>query len=980
MKQKLLTLFTLLLLVCSGAWAEDFTISPLNGSYLSPGNIVKVTYTGDLKTSSTQIQTTAKSKSGSFTITATAPNTYIKSVTFTDENNGSNKEAIIEKTSGNGSLTKSSGKYTYTGEDGDGDLTISVEATSSGAAKIGSVSIVVSNGTANNIVTMSNFSKSDNVITAGNIKCNGDDVSAPITIESSAWTINTSNINAPSSNDTKTITITATSGKVLKYIAFLDSDCRLALAETSSTGGTVDGASWTSSSTPTTSVTFKNGISTSLTITKIFVITEAPIPTLTGAWKIGDDVVTEANVVQGTSFTLPTFKVGATSGTPESSNYNVVYSVKAGSTGGILSVTENVPSIDTNTAGEATLVATLTTTDDSKFLTPTTNTFEYTVTVSAATAPTINVTGAGNVARGSDLMLEATVTAVPDITYIKWYACDSEGTISGNPLGEDLTYAPSTSTVGTYYYRAVVNNGIGGDASHDVYSNVQTINVLPQAPTFLPVAGAVFAGSTVELSSADNAEIYYTTNEDEPTVDPANLYSAPITVDAAMTIKAIAVKSGLNSATASAAYTIKDVATPVISKKGIVASGTKVTITSTDGNAATIYYTLDGSDPRTSGTKQTYSAPVSITSSCTLNAVAKVNSTFSNSASAVFTVSNATQYTYEYGPTKTFPFGTSFTVPVAENPTTVVITYNNSDGEWNDKNDATPAYFQGKSNPTLTDGIPTAGSYITLTPSQDGTITFMGYSSAAKPFYVKKNDGTQLINSSTPSTPGLYEFSFDADKDVVYYVYLTGSKVMFHGLTFTTKFTAIDVKVGSTGWASYISDQNLDFGHATPEDLKAYAATYGAENITLTDVTEVPANKGIVLQGTANTTYTVPVLASTDAEVTTDLKGSATTDYAVNQNDYKYYVLANVGGEQGFYQYTGTAAIPAGKAFFEETAGGAKFLSLTFAEEEEGETTGINAVETSIADGATLYNLAGQKVGKDYKGIVIVNGKKYVRK
>ena len=828
---------------------------------------------------------------------------------------------------------------------------------------------------------MSNFSKSDNVITAGNIKCNGDDVSAPITIESSAWTVNSSyNISAPSSNDTKTITITATSGKVLKYIAFLDSNCRLALAETSSTGGTIDGASWTSSSTPTTSVTFKNGISTSLTITKIFVITEAPIPTLTGAWKIGDNTVTEANVVQGASApTMPTFTVGATSGTPTAAdNYSVAYALVDGSTAGIFTFTDGVPTaISTSTSGEATVRATLTTKDASKFKAPTTNTFDYTVTVSPSHAPVIDVTGPGNVARGDVFTLTATVTeAVPHITDIKWYACDSEGTIEGEPLGTDLTYSTSKSTVGTYYYRAVVNNGIGGDASHDVYSAVQTINVLPQAPTFLPVAGAVFAGSTVELSSADNAEIYYTTNEDEPTVDPANLYSAPITVDAAMTIKAIAVKSGLNSATASAAYTIKDVATPVISKKGIVASGTKVTITSTDGNDATIYYTLDGSDPRTSGTKQTYSAPVSITSSCTLNAVAKVNSTFSNSASAVFTVSNATQYTYEYGPTKTSPSGTSFTVPVAENPTTVVITYNNSDGEWNDKNDATPAYFQGKNNPTLTDGIPTAGSYITLIPSQDGTITFMGYSSAAKPFYVKKNDGTQLINSSTPSTPGLYEFSFDADKDVVYYVYLTGSKVMFHGLTFTTKFTAIDVKVGSTGWASYISDQNLDFGNAEPEGLKAYAATYGAENITLTDVTEVPANKGIVLQGTANTTYTVPVLASTDAEVTTDLKGSATTDYAVNQNDYKYYVLANVGGEEGFYEYTGTAAIPAGKAFFEVAAGGAKFLPIIISEDE---TDGIKSVTTAVENGVR-YNLAGQKVGADYKGIVIVNGKKYMNK
>ena len=39
--------------------------------------------------------------------------------------------------------------------------------------------------------------------------------------------------------------------------------------------------------------------------------------------------------------------------------------------------------------------------------------------------------------------------------------------------------------------------------------------------------------------------------------------------------------------------------------------------------------------------------------------------------------------------------------------------------------------------------------------------------------------------------------------------------------------------------------------------------------------------------------------------------------------------------------------------------------------------TGIAAVKTANkVAGTQMYNLAGQKVGKDYKGIVIVNGKK----
>ena len=44
-----------------------------------------------------------------------------------------------------------------------------------------------------------------------------------------------------------------------------------------------------------------------------------------------------------------------------------------------------------------------------------------------------------------------------------------------------------------------------------------------------------------------------------------------------------------------------------------------------------------------------------------------------------------------------------------------------------------------------------------------------------------------------------------------------------------------------------------------------------------------------------------------------------------------------------------------------------------------GNTDGITNVKAAAAD-AAIYNLAGQKVGKDYKGVVIQNGKKFVVK
>ena len=45
-------------------------------------------------------------------------------------------------------------------------------------------------------------------------------------------------------------------------------------------------------------------------------------------------------------------------------------------------------------------------------------------------------------------------------------------------------------------------------------------------------------------------------------------------------------------------------------------------------------------------------------------------------------------------------------------------------------------------------------------------------------------------------------------------------------------------------------------------------------------------------------------------------------------------------------------------------------------------TSGIAGVQTKGDNTVEVarYNLAGQKVDKDYKGIVIVNGKKVVRK
>ena len=51
-------------------------------------------------------------------------------------------------------------------------------------------------------------------------------------------------------------------------------------------------------------------------------------------------------------------------------------------------------------------------------------------------------------------------------------------------------------------------------------------------------------------------------------------------------------------------------------------------------------------------------------------------------------------------------------------------------------------------------------------------------------------------------------------------------------------------------------------------------------------------------------------------------------------------------------------------------------------EEADGSTTAIDAISAAKVANSNdaIYNLAGQKVGADYKGIVIKNGKRFVQK
>lgn len=76
-------------------------------------------------------------------------------------------------------------------------------------------------------------------------------------------------------------------------------------------------------------------------------------------------------------------------------------------------------------------------------------------------------------------------------------------------------------------------------------------------PVFDPAAGVIFAGTPVTITCAtEGADIHYTIDGTEPTADSA-LYTEPVVISENATLKAIAIKEGLEaSSVATAEYTI----------------------------------------------------------------------------------------------------------------------------------------------------------------------------------------------------------------------------------------------------------------------------------------------------------------------------------------------------------------------------------------------------------------------------------------
>lgn len=243
--------------------------------------------------------------------------------------------------------------------------------------------------------------------------------------------------------------------------------------------------------------------------------------------------------------------------------------------------------------------------------------------ISNVASPTASV-APGTYYTAKDVTL-STSTAGATIYYTTDGSSPLTGTLDINPAA--ITYDNSPITINsTTTIKAVA--AVGTDVT-PVQTFVYTIETV-QTPVPDRQPGNYYATTTLSFTTTTaGAQIYYTmtTNGTEP-ADPttaSQLYTAPITLPAQegyiVKYKALAYKEGGYSTVAGPfTYTYQTAPVPLATPApGTYYKALNVTLSSTEGQ---VYYTLDGSDPKTGG--QVYSSPIPINQTTNIKAVVKM--------------------------------------------------------------------------------------------------------------------------------------------------------------------------------------------------------------------------------------------------------------------------------------------------------------------------------------------------------------------
>lgn len=266
------------------------------------------------------------------------------------------------------------------------------------------------------------------------------------------------------------------------------------------------------------------------------------------------------------------------------------------------------------------------------------------------------------------------------------------------------------------------------------------------------------------------------------------------------------------------------------------------------------------------------------------------------------------------------------------------------------------AYNSG-TNFKRVESLPTSGDDLKLC---QWTITYNNTYSKFTMVNVKKTDRVILRkNDASPNTYGPY----------------SNTNMSNSNYNVATLYRKVTATISTAQYATFSSTCAIDFSGT---GITVYTATDNKNSVTLNEVTgkKIPANTPVVLykaDANGNAINLTVIASADDPEGTNDLRVKDDGDDVDNM-----FVLAKPSGKEvGFYSWKGTK-LNAGKVYLQ---GKPSYDAREFLGFNEGSTTGINAINNSQLDNdAPMYNLAGQRVNKSYKGVVIVDGKKMLNK
>lgn len=378
---------------------------------------------------------------------------------------------------------------------------------------------------------------------------------------------------------------------------------------------------------------------------------------------------------------------------------------------------------------------------------------------------------------------------------------------------------------------------------------------------------------------------------------------------------------------------------------------------------ASIYYTVDGTEPSESSTL--YNSPIEVTQTTTIKAVAVKNGITSLVATATFTITSS-EIVQEDG---VFDFTIGYDYGSGKSDTSENTNINEDEKIWTSGNVIlkTSGRILWADRKVLILHVKGSGS------SDKESACAISVDGGGKIKEIEiEGEGLERLKTDVANSNGSYVLSNNTWKGDAPMVTLKHNNdngvITIKKIKVTYIPDFVNVNIGTAEYITFCSEYALDFAGVT-----AYVVSeVNEESVKLEEIKVAPANTPVILNAGAGEYRLGTIETSIDDIEKNYLKVS---DGTVTGRE-GVYALAKKDGVVGFYVVDDNVVIPKGKCYLETDVSAAPRLGFNF-----GEADAIGGISADASKGNGIYyNLSGQRVMKPSKGIYILNNKKVLVK